>query len=73
MTTVSSWLRGYAQFAVDHCRSKDMPDRRIMGFLAGPARTYYKQHFFCSSFHVVGLCRESWYRQSMRCVGIEGC
>ena len=37
MTTAPSWLRGYAQFAVGHCRSKDMPDWRIMGFLAGPA------------------------------------
>ena len=25
-TTASSWLRGYAQFAVGHYRSKDMPD-----------------------------------------------
>ena len=39
MTTASSWLRGYAQFAVGHRRSKDMPDWRIMGFLAGPACT----------------------------------
>ena len=37
MTTASSWLREYAQFAVGHCRSKDMPDWRNMGFLAGPA------------------------------------
>ena len=40
LTTVSSWSRGYAQFAVGQRRSKDMPDGRIItGSLAGPART----------------------------------